>query len=670
MRDDIFAKDYRDRTKFFDLIIPIVPIISSSNSKDKFKFLLTKDAIEICELDELFIEEASQHIQDMRLLKNIVNEFLVHWRLLRSNYHYDGNELLAAIIYKNLEPKDFAAFHENKGYLRLLTNFKLYLYNYAESSYPSILKDERDNLLILKDITLKTLINALDGLLGAENPKQDAYLKHIQNILAFTDNERKAPLYDTYLKSPVFLTLLRSGYLNENVEQYISYMHLDSLGFEEQQYVTYLNQRLDPENLTIPINRTIVEKIYISVFEHRVVLIPSLVEYIFTNNGYDIHRKKVVNLLVQQKDKAFNFLDNLLKSDSLEEIISSLVNQWRNFWIYAPAEFLSKAQIQALCPSLPKIENQIEIIKSVEEDKLKTLIDGHKIEFNKENIEFISKSKPNSLAYFLSSNQDKLNEIKREDDWLEKLRRGHPNVSDENLKNLEISLWAEAKGYHDVKDRMKPNTIKNHSFFIHDVSDKAFREIDSNILKVDKGFISIWAFVNQHHLRSKPRYENRYILSHALNKGKKSENMPTDKYFYLAGWAIHLTNPKGPNGQFNCKFFCNKKTEPEHPDDHINKGIIRWGSISTGWHLFTVAWHKRKNYIKFFVNNEEITDKNEDFTYKNYWPDEYSGRINIGCWEDRNDQTHHFNSQIGPFIMVAEELTQETLDTYFAVKPK
>ena len=39
MRDDLFSKE-TDRTKFFDFIIPVIPVINSTNSDEVMKNLL------------------------------------------------------------------------------------------------------------------------------------------------------------------------------------------------------------------------------------------------------------------------------------------------------------------------------------------------------------------------------------------------------------------------------------------------------------------------------------------------------------------------------------------------------------------------------------------------------------------------------------------------------
>ena len=61
-----------NRTKFFDLVIPLVPFITHRNARDLMTDVLGSD-----EFDPGLIDLASRHLTDMRLLKNIHNEYLV-----------------------------------------------------------------------------------------------------------------------------------------------------------------------------------------------------------------------------------------------------------------------------------------------------------------------------------------------------------------------------------------------------------------------------------------------------------------------------------------------------------------------------------------------------------------------------------------------------------------
>ena len=75
LRDDIFVS--KDRTKFFDYIVPVVPVVDSSNSYDQFISHFKKGGI-FEKFDESFLQGLSLYIDDMRLLKNIYNEFIIY----------------------------------------------------------------------------------------------------------------------------------------------------------------------------------------------------------------------------------------------------------------------------------------------------------------------------------------------------------------------------------------------------------------------------------------------------------------------------------------------------------------------------------------------------------------------------------------------------------------
>lgn len=104
LRDDIFVS--KDRTKFFDFIIPVVPILDGSNSYDQFITPFKQGGI--LELfDENFLQGISLYVDDMRILKNIYNEFIVYNARI-STTEQDANKLLAMIVYKNIFPRDFS----------------------------------------------------------------------------------------------------------------------------------------------------------------------------------------------------------------------------------------------------------------------------------------------------------------------------------------------------------------------------------------------------------------------------------------------------------------------------------------------------------------------------------------------------------------------------------
>ena len=111
LRDDIFVT--KDRTKFFDYIIPIVPVLDGSNSYDQFIRHLKRGKI-YEKFDFVFLQRLSLYIDDMRVLKNIYNELLVYINRL-NNTDLNWDKMLAIIVYKNIFPRDFCDLQLNRG---------------------------------------------------------------------------------------------------------------------------------------------------------------------------------------------------------------------------------------------------------------------------------------------------------------------------------------------------------------------------------------------------------------------------------------------------------------------------------------------------------------------------------------------------------------------------
>ena len=106
IKDDLFV-DNKERTKFFDFIIPVIPVINASNSGTE---LMTR--LHEYNIDEKFIHEVSFFISDMRLLNNIINEFIIYRKNITN---YSPEKFLGIIIYKNIMPKDFIDMHNYEG---------------------------------------------------------------------------------------------------------------------------------------------------------------------------------------------------------------------------------------------------------------------------------------------------------------------------------------------------------------------------------------------------------------------------------------------------------------------------------------------------------------------------------------------------------------------------
>ncbi|WP_122846135.1 hypothetical protein [Pseudomonas viridiflava] len=118
IRDELFT--VTDKTKFFDLIIPVIPVVNSENSREKLNELMKARAVDGntlgADLDPILVETVCYYIDEMRLIKNIVNEYDIYASLLsHGGLNLDQNKLFAIVVLRNLYPEELAALGKRRG---------------------------------------------------------------------------------------------------------------------------------------------------------------------------------------------------------------------------------------------------------------------------------------------------------------------------------------------------------------------------------------------------------------------------------------------------------------------------------------------------------------------------------------------------------------------------
>ena len=106
IKDEIFES--KERTKFFDYILPIVPVMDNSNSLGKMEELFKNENI-YSDFSITFLDTLSLYLDDIRLIKNICNEYIIYKKKLPHQASWFKKEnLLAIIVYKNIFPEDYS----------------------------------------------------------------------------------------------------------------------------------------------------------------------------------------------------------------------------------------------------------------------------------------------------------------------------------------------------------------------------------------------------------------------------------------------------------------------------------------------------------------------------------------------------------------------------------
>ncbi|AGB29848.1 hypothetical protein Prede_2617 [Prevotella dentalis DSM 3688] len=150
IKDDMFLDS--ERSKFFDYITTVIPTINPSNSKDKLKGELeAKGYKDIADFD---LKEMGFFINDMRLLKNIANEYQQYRERLSKDLL--PQNLLAMIIFKNYYPRTFAELHRCEGKIYKCLRLKpLFIELINKDIKKKIEQARQDNEAILQNQHLK-----------------------------------------------------------------------------------------------------------------------------------------------------------------------------------------------------------------------------------------------------------------------------------------------------------------------------------------------------------------------------------------------------------------------------------------------------------------------------------------------------------------------------------
>lgn len=155
IKDDMFND--ASRTKFFDYITTVIPVISPYNSKDVLRKALLELGHSDNEIDDTTIREVAFFIDDMRLLQNIVNEY--HQYILRlrcnENHKINNNKLLAMIVYKNYYPHNFALLPQRAGEIYEALNFAKKK-EYQDIAVDIVLQKRKASLQKQKEAFLRT----------------------------------------------------------------------------------------------------------------------------------------------------------------------------------------------------------------------------------------------------------------------------------------------------------------------------------------------------------------------------------------------------------------------------------------------------------------------------------------------------------------------------------
>lgn len=407
LRDDIFAS--KDRTKFFDFIIPVIPVMDGSNAYDQFiKHLKDGGVFEL--FNNSFLREFSLYIDDMRILKNIYNEFMIYYNRLKI-IKPSPDKMLAMIAYKNLFPSDFSDLQLRKGFVFALFDnkemFKLQRKLEIEKQIEEVqrtiddAKNEHLESLSEWDIIYQSKKNKLshyqhDAIAQLEeestirkaaidnrlNGRINIYEKRIIDLKLAITRVTNEPLKELITRENIdevfslsienaigkkssFIDvrgnayfdllkyLLRNGYIDETYSDYMTYFYPNSLSQADKQFLLSVSNQTKLE-YSYPLNEQdkVIERLNILSFDNPEILNFSLMFYLLENQtSYSVYIEAFYRQLQQTEN--FDYIQEVFiyssewKTD--DKRLELFVNQLNSLWGEFLCSIINNVEFQEIC---------------------------------------------------------------------------------------------------------------------------------------------------------------------------------------------------------------------------------------------------------------------------------------------------------------------------------
>lgn len=317
VRDDVFTDS--DRLKFFDIIVPIIPITNTSNSYQRLISGLVQgipdDVME--RLDKYMVKEICSNIWDMRIINEITNEFIVFlFEKLQNQNCLDikVNTVFCLIVLKVKFPLEYKKLSQNSGicYKRIRAKavgedhhalgkayvFKtdaerredaeelndllsLFLDNeYLEPSYLEYMTYARFDTLDSEDQQFYKAVSSF-----GEEDEPDVNLKltysfnNIENFIGFI---KEADIKSSYLWNPELIVQLKED-IDKGIDKdrtkalldYILHNMLNDIPLLGSNWIPYFRLRMDEQMMYFVFERLIEldtsKKIFIMIINSDIV---------------------------------------------------------------------------------------------------------------------------------------------------------------------------------------------------------------------------------------------------------------------------------------------------------------------------------------------------------------------------------------------------------------
>ena len=352
--------------------------------------------------NDYFLQGVSLYIDDLRILNNVYNEFIIY-NIKLNTIELDLNKLFAIIIYKNLFPQDFADLQLNRGFIYSLFGNKEILRKDLLSRFEAEYMDieekidecEKEHLKNTKELEIisnkkydKTNANSnlmpeYQSWLDTEYKKRfevierrsSGELDHLKNrkkeldelrvsienyslkqLLDKTDidkvfsmensgtNENCNHQFREVKENPYFgllKYLLSRGYIDETYFDYMGFFYDNSISVNDKVFLRSIaERRMKVFDYKLDSPKLVAEKLEPSEFQYESILNYALVDFIL-NHSKDASISVFVKQL--ERDERFDYISGYLESNYDSKQLAVAIN---HYWPEAFGRMLDSGKVE------------------------------------------------------------------------------------------------------------------------------------------------------------------------------------------------------------------------------------------------------------------------------------------------------------------------------------
>ena len=367
VKDGLFVS--KDRTKFYDFIMPVVPIVDSRTSENYLISLLIKDKEKYNEnpneLQGNILANISLYIDDMRLLKNIVNEYYIYLNILpMKELELNKNKLFAMMVLKNVFPEEFELLQKNRGNIYNLFNK---LEEQKESIINTIIKrlerilGESEEKFIVKekgkeeeekkawkeyrDNEIKRLMHEINTMHNYDYPQILKFIKEKKMKQLFQNIRNIKNEYDINL----IKYLLEEGLIDKTYYYYMGNFNFKIGGLLKKNDIIYMKGLLEGKELDLFLEvetpKEIVNRLRLIDYDRPNILNKDIFKYL-VDNKYNLQIRTILLAIVEyKKSVGFNLLLDNFEYESLKKLIKIMLEDNKcGIFIYIFADFYENSK--------------------------------------------------------------------------------------------------------------------------------------------------------------------------------------------------------------------------------------------------------------------------------------------------------------------------------------